>query len=362
MTLNQIRVMIVEDSPTVRAYLRETINASPRLNVVAECETAEQAIEMLHRAAPDVISMDIHLPRMSGLEATRRIMEFRPTPIVIVSRSVNAEELNWTMDALRAGAVSAVEKPSCQGGDGVSELGTRVCRELVVMSEVKVIRQRFNRPGSQKLIATSMKPHSSCSAAGTCIRQSQMVGIVASTGGPHAVETVLAAIGSDFEIPILLVQHMTASFHAGFISWLNRLSPQIVKEATHGVVPMAGHVYVAPADKHLLVRGGRLALDQGPPISGQRPSGTVLLRSMADELGSRAAGVVLTGMGDDGADGLLAIRHAGGLTIAEDESTAVVNGMPAVARSLGAACVSLPLESIGKTIKNLVTTPEEVCL
>src|SRR5262249_44948844 len=147
-----------------------------------------------------------------------------------------------------------------------------------------------------------------------------MVGIVASTGGPRALETILASVGAGLNVPIVLVQHMTTSFHAGFVAWLDRISPQPVGVACDGEKPLPGRVYVAPADKHLVVRNGRLRLDRGQPVSGQRPSGTLLLQSMAEDLGQHAAGIVLTGMGDDGAAGLLAIRQAGGFTIAEDES------------------------------------------
>jgi two-component system chemotaxis response regulator CheB len=358
--MDQVRVMIVEDSPTVREYLRQAITADPRLAVVAECESAEQALASLNRAAPDVISMDIHLPRMGGLEATRRIMETRPTPIVIVSRSVNAEELDSTMDALRAGAVSAVEAPSCKRQGTLPDSAARICRELAVMSQVKVIRQRFNHSQRQPVARLPHVPIPFCPVVKPSDQRASLIGIVASTGGPHAVETVLATIGSGYPIPIVLVQHMTASFHAGFISWLDRISPQNVTEARHGEFPQPGHVYVAPSDKHLMVRGNRLTLENGPPVSGQCPSGSVLLRSMADALGSHAVGVLLTGMGNDGAEGLLAIRRAGGYTIAEDESTAVVNGMPEAARALDASCVSLPLQSIGTVIKQLVPIPQEV--
>lgn len=359
--MDRIRVMIVEDSPTVREFLCESIGNDPRLAVVAACESGEQALAMLPRAAPHVISMDIHLPRMSGLEATRRIMETRPIPIVIVSQSVRADDVNSAMNALRAGAVSAVEKPSHHLNSRRAELAARICRELATMSQVKVVRQRFNyretKPGSSPASARRTTPVPAVSVAG----RTSMVGIVASTGGPRALETVLASVGPDLNVPIVLVQHMTTSFHAGFIAWLNQISAQPVSEARDGEKPCAGHVYVAPAEKHLLVCNGRFILDRGQPVGGQRPSGTLLLRSMAEDLGEHALGVVLTGMGDDGAEGLLAIRQAGGYTIAEDESTAVVNGMPEMARALGAACTSLPLESIGVAIKRLAPASQGVC-
>jgi two-component system chemotaxis response regulator CheB len=359
--MDKIRVMIVEDSPTVREFLCESIDNDSRLTVVAACESGEQALAMLPAAAPHIISMDIHLPRMSGLEATRRIMETRPLPIVIVSQSVSADDVNSAMNALRAGAVSAVEKPSCHLKNRHAEMAARICRELVVMSQVKVVRQRFNHRGTRPSSSHASARRAAPVAAAPIRLGTIMIGIVASTGGPRALETVLASVGPDLSVPIVLVQHMTTSFHAGFVTWLDRISPQPVSEARDSETPCAGHVYVAPADKHLILRNGRFQLDRGEPVSGQRPSGTFLLQSMAEDLGEHAAGVVLTGMGDDGAEGLLAIRQAGGYTIAEDESTAVVNGMPEMARALGAACTSLPLESIGVAIKRLAPTSQGAC-
>jgi two-component system chemotaxis response regulator CheB len=284
--------------------------------------------------------MDIHLPRMTGLEATRRIMERRPTPIVIVSRSISAGDVDSTMDALRAGAVSAVEAPSLLRAPSLADAAARIRRELTVMSQIRVVRQRFNHVRTRPAERSRTMPEVECPFAGVRGQPTRIVGIVASTGGPHAVETVLRALGAEFQIPILLVQHMTTSFHSGFVSWLDRMSPQQVQEARNGERPAAGCVYVAPADRHLLLCGQRLAVD---------------------DVGSRAAGVVLTGMGDDGAEGLLAIRRAGGLTITEDETTAVVNGMPGAARLLDASCISLPLQSIGSVLRNAALSSQEVC-
>ena len=366
--MKAVRVMIVEDSPTVLAALARAIRADPRLAVVSECRSAEEALTKLDRAAPDVISMDIHLPGISGLEATRRIMERRPTPIVIVSRSVNADDLDGTMESLRAGAVSAVEKPTCGCADP-DEAMRRLCRELAVMSHVKVVRQRFNRPPIKSVasapgaMATAQSGHAAAFRMPTQSRghgTPAIVGMVASTGGPRALECVLEAIGADFPLPIVLVQHITPSFQKGFVSWLARVAPQRVQEATHGESPLPGCVYVAPAAKHLVLHGQRLALDAREPVCGQCPSGTLLLQSLAESFGPCAVGVVLTGMGDDGAEGLLAIRRAGGYTITEDESTTVVNGMPQAARAIGASCVSLPLETIGAALRNLAALAEEV--
>ena len=199
--MDKIRVMIVEDSPTIREFLCDAIGGDPRLTLVAACDSAEQALALLPRAAPDVISMDIQLPRMSGLEATRRIMETRPTPIVIVSQSVSAGDVDSAMNALRAGAVSAIEKPSCRMNSQRAELAARICRELVVMSQVKVVRQRFNCRSKTKASPAEVARRTATVASYPNTGRTSMVGIVASTGGPRALETIFASDRYRFERP-----------------------------------------------------------------------------------------------------------------------------------------------------------------
>jgi two-component system chemotaxis response regulator CheB len=182
-----------------------------------------------------------------------------------------------------------------------------------------------------------------------------MLGIVCSTGGPGALIQLLGALGPAFPLPILLVQHMTASFIEGFAAWLESVCPFSVTVVKDGYTPVVGALHMAPAERHLQMDGERLRLDAGEPISFQRPSGTLLFRSMARDLGAAALGVLLTGMGDDGASGLLDIRRAGGYTIAEDESTAVVYGMPAAAVRMGAVCESLPLQAIATRVLELTS-------
>jgi len=188
----------------------------------------------------------------------------------------------------------------------------------------------------------------------------QMLGVVASTGGPNALVKLLGGLGTNVSVPVLLVQHITPSFMKGFVSWLDGISPLPVSEATDRQVPKAGQVYVAPADVHLVLERGCLRLENSAPVSVQRPSGTVLFRSMARSLGSKCLGVLLTGMGEDGAAGLRSVRDAGGYTIAEDETTAVVYGMPAAAVNMGAVCESLPLDEIAPRISQLLLAPAPV--
>lgn len=354
-TMKKIRVMIVEDSTVMRQFLQRTIGTDPRLEVVAAVESAEKALRLLEPLSPDVISMDVHLPGMNGIDATKQIMQRKPTPIVVVSGNLESSESKRSMHALRAGALAIVEKPVGILHEDHELLADRLCTQLVIMSQVNVIRQRFNREHRRPrhlppAADTGAPPQDAWDAAG----QFSVLGLVASTGGPAALQTLLPALGPEFPLPIVIVQHIMASFHDGFVGWLNDIAPLPVGSATglHRLQP--GHVYVAPADRHLEVCGNAMSISSGDPVCGQRPSGTVLFQSMAHSLGKEALAVLLTGMGEDGAAGLAAVRDAGGYTIAEHESTAVVYGMPAAAVRRRAVCESIPLHAIAPRIQELV--------
>jgi two-component system chemotaxis response regulator CheB len=345
--MKKIRVMIVEDSAVVSALLEHSIGRDSRLEVCATAASAEDALGMLERFSPDVIAMDIRLPGMDGLEATRRIMSKNPVPIVVVAASIESGKWNTIpMEALRAGALTVLEKPSGTSSAEYEALADRLCTQLVIMSQVKLVRHNGQREPATK----GYMPLSGGGRRGPF----QMLGIACSTGGPSALIQLLRTLGRDFPLPILLVQHMTSSFLEGFAAWLESMCPfpvAIVKDASTAI---PGVLHIAPADQHLRLDRGRLRLDSGDPISFQRPSGTALFQSMAQNLGPGALGVLLTGMGDDGASGLLEIRRSGGYTIAEDESTAAVYGMPAAAVLMGAVCESLPLPAIAPRILELV--------
>lgn len=348
--MRKIRVLIVEDSPVVRTLLEHLIGRDGRLEVVATAESGEEALRLLDVLTPDVIAMDIRLPGMDGLEATRRIMSRRPVPIVVVAASVESKERNTTMEALRSGALAVLEKPRGTTNLDYEALAERLCTQLAIMSEVKLVRRHLQRlPAPHRTVAARRATRD----AGVYT----MLGIACSTGGPAALVELLTALGPAFPLPILLVQHMTASFLEGFAAWLEGVCPFSVVVAGGGEIPAIQTVHLAPSEQHLRVGDGRLCLDQAPAVCAQRPSGTVLFQSMAHSLGAHALGVLLTGMGEDGAAGLLEIREAGGYTIAEDQSTAVVYGMPAAAVGLGAVCESLPLPSIASRILELAMPP-----
>ncbi len=349
-TTRPLRVLIVEDSRTVRAWLCHAIQRDPRLTVAAAVETGEEALRVLDRAAPDVISMDIQLPGINGFETTRRIMSERPTPIVVLAAADSGDDGRISMNALQAGALTVLEKPRGAIGPAYQVIAEKLCASLVAMSQVKVVTQRRLRRAS---------PTDAGAAVAACSTHRRtppvrMVGIVASTGGPSALLRILRGLPPDFDAPILIVQHMAPAFTSSFTEWLGAACRISVLEPRNGQRPLPGCAYVAPADRHMILRHGVLALTHDEPVAMQRPSGTLLLQSMAMDLGPAAAGIVVTGMGDDGAAGLSDIRKAGGHTIAESEATAVVYGMPAAAVALGAACEVLPLDQIAGRMRELV--------
>ena len=358
--MKRIAVLIVEDSDVVRQLLEHIIGSDPRFEIVASASSAEEALEILQRITPDVISLDIRLPGINGFEATRQIMRDKPTPIVVCSASVESEDLKITMNALRAGALTVVEKPVGSTRSDYERLAATLCTQLAIMSDVKVVRQRTLADSPTRLTAKNRTLSVPLTAPPTVLgTPARILGIGASTGGPNAVVQLLTDLGPDFPLPALLVQHIMPGFLAGFVAWLRTVTPWQATIARSGELAHRATVYVAPPDHHLLIEGNRILLTQDPPISVQRPSATVLFQSMARSARASGLGILLTGMGDDGADGLLALRRAGGYTIAEHESSAVVYGMPKAAVDRGAACESLPLAHIATRILELVPALKE---
>lgn len=341
MSGHRIKVLVVEDSPVVQELLAHVIDRDPRLKVVGIAGDAAEAVRLIRSARPDVVTMDIRLPRMNGFEATRWIMREHPTPIVVVASNVDDKALDISMNALRAGALTVVPKPAGTGRAEYEAMAAHLCTQLVIMSEVKVVRQHAGHHEGAPLAPLAPQP------------SVQMVGIVASTGGPGALARILGNLPAQFAVPVVVVQHMGAPFMGGFAHWLGSVSVLPVALAEDGKVPLPGRVYVAPGDRHLTVKNDALRLDNRAPVKGQRPSGDLLFRSLAEAKGCRAVGVLLTGMGEDGARGLAALRRQGGHTIAEDQSSAVIWGMPGAAVKLDAASEVLPVDSIAERLRQL---------
>ncbi|HTE50370.1 MAG TPA: chemotaxis-specific protein-glutamate methyltransferase CheB [Kofleriaceae bacterium] len=345
-----IRVLVVEDSTTVRRHLCSVVARDPELELVGEAEDGRRAIELCQRLRPDVVTMDMMLPIMSGLAATEYIMAHCPTPILVVSASTNRGELFRTYEALAAGAVDVLEKPRGDEGEGSWEPTFVAAIKLV--SRIRVITHPRGRLGAMgRANPNTLLPPVVDAPAGeptAC----QVVAIGASTGGPGAVVTLLKALGPDFRLPLLLVLHIAEGFGAALADWLDGVTERRVVYARDGdpVSSLAGRLALAPPGHHLVVRDRRLRLTADPERHSCRPSVDVLFESIAREYGPAAVAALLTGMGRDGAAGLLDIRRAGGVTIAQDEESCVVYGMPREAVVLGAAARVLSLDQIGPAL------------
>lgn len=347
--MKKLRVLVVEDSLTVRKRLCEILSEDPAIEVVGEAEDGKRAIELclLHR--PDAITMDMMLPVMSGLAATEYIMAHCPTPILVVSSSINRGELFKTYDALAAGAVDVLEKPAGDASDAAWE--RKFIAALRMVARIRVITHLRARLGAMGRQPSRPAPALQPSAA----RPVQVVAIGASTGGPGAIVEVLRGLPADFTLPILLVLHINEPFGAAFADWLDGQTSRRVAYARDGeaVAAVAGRVAMAPPNQHLSVREGRFRLARDPERHSCRPSVDVLFESLAPEYGPATAACLLTGMGRDGAAGLLRIRETGGMTIAQDEATSIVYGMPREAVLLGAARRVLGLGEIAGALSAL---------
>ena len=327
----RIRVLVVEDSPVVRELLVHLISHDPRLEVVGTAGDGLEALEQAQRLAPDVITMDIHMPRMDGLEATRLIMERIPTPVVVVSSSSARSEVAASFRIMEVGALAMVGKPRGSSGDEARKL----IQTLRLMADVKVVRRW---PRAAQAGAAVERP---LAAPPSTAVPARVVALGASTGGPLVLRTILAGLPRDFPVPLLITQHISPGFTDGFAQWLGQTTGFPVALARHGESLVPGCAYVAPDGLHLLVepdgRACRSLLSSDPPENGHRPAVSRLFRSVASGFGAHAAAVLLSGMGRDGAQELRLLRERGALTIAQSPDSSVLPGMPGAAIELGAA-------------------------
>ena len=351
--MKKLRVVVVEDSLTIRRRFCEILGTDPDFEVVGEAEDGKRAIELCEALRPDVITMDMVMPVMTGVAATEYIMAYMPTPILIVSASTNRGELFKTYDALAAGAVDVLEKPPADDVDGAWE--RRFLAAVKLIARIKVITHvRARLSGAER---GSVASHDAATTSTQLKRLTETGGhgllvLGASTGGPAAIVKVLQGLPRDLRVPVLFVLHIDEPFGVAFAEWLGQqTSHRVVYARDMEIVDsLRGQVVMAPPGRHLRVQGGRLRLNNDPLRHSCRPSVDVLFESVAADRGAATLACLLTGMGRDGAAGLLAIRRAGGFTIAQDEATSIVYGMPREAVTLGAAQRVLPLDQIAPEI------------
>jgi two-component system, chemotaxis family, protein-glutamate methylesterase/glutaminase len=341
-----IRVLIAEDSATCLGLLVELIGSDPQLKVIGTATHGAEAVTMTRDLRPDVVVMDIHMPVMDGFEATRHIMTDAPTPIVIVSATIDVNAVSVSMHALRLGALAVMPKPTLSGGD-FSEMTRQFTTTIRSMAQVRVVRRWNERSSLPPIVTRTPAP-----ARNTPVRA---LAIAASTGGPGALYRILPELPRELSVPILVVQHIADGFVGGLATWLGAASHLTVKVAEHGERLCAGTVYIAPDDRHLgMSKRDTVEIVDLPPIGGFRPSATYLFESVASVCGPASLAVVLTGMGEDGCPGLQAIHAAGGRVIAQDEETSIVFGMPGAAVAAGVAHAVLPLHMIAPRLSRLL--------
>lgn len=348
-----IRVLVADDSPTARTLIVQILDSDPGIQVVGEARDGFEAVEMTRRIKPDLVTMDVHMPRMDGLAATREIMATAPTPILIVTGSTQAREVESSMDTLRLGALDVLVKPPNPGSAGFEAAARALIAMVKAMAQVKVVRHwRPSQPAGPR--ESALRPAATtrpASASGPSRRR--VVAVATSTGGPGALQKLLSGLPPDFGAPIVVVQHITPGFTAGLAAWLSSVCPVRVRVAEDGENLRPGTAYLAPDDRHLGVSGrGTVTLHDSAPVGGFRPSGSFLFESVARAFGASAVAVILTGMGDDGVEGLRAVRRAGGLVVAQDEATSVIFGMPGAAIAAGLADAVLPLGDIAPFLLN----------
>jgi two-component system, chemotaxis family, protein-glutamate methylesterase/glutaminase len=352
----KIRVLIVDDSASVRQALTQVLTAEGDIEVIGAASDPFMAAKKLQDELPDVITLDVEMPRMDGITFLRKIMSQRPIPVVMCSSLTEAGS-ETLMQALEAGAVDVILKPKIAAADYLSESGAQIRQTVRAAAQARLGASQRRSAGSSslgtsaKLTADAVLPPPSGRAMAKTTEMVVCVG--ASTGGTEALRELLEALPANTP-GIVIVQHMPEKFTAAFAKRLNGLCEVEVKEAEHGDPVLRGHVLIAPGDKHMMLerQGARyvVAVKDGPLVSRHRPSVDVLFRSAARSAGSNAMGVIMTGMGDDGARGMLEMHQAGAFNVAQDEATSVVYGMPKEAVAKGGVDRIVPLEQIAREI------------
>lgn len=341
----RIRVVIADDSLVAREMLLQILQSDPAIEVVGQAKDGLEVVEMVELLRPNLVTMDIHMPRLDGLGAIEKIMAFTPTPILVVSSSVHGEGMGRAFDAMELGALEVIKKPEPRDWADLDRIGRDVIRKVKLLSSVRVITHIRGKKAR---------------TPGEMLREEPLTGsrnlvaIGSSTGGPSALLDILARLPADFPVPIVIAQHIADGFVPGLVSWLNSACKISVEAAVDGAKAKPGVAYFASTGANMVMDGSVTRFQ--PPSFGQLyiPSADTLFDSVARSHGKRAVGVLLTGMGADGAEGLKLLRNTGASTIAQDEATCTVFGMPKAAIEIGAAERILPLGVISDAIERLV--------
>jgi two-component system, chemotaxis family, protein-glutamate methylesterase/glutaminase len=352
-----LRVLVVDDSPLMRQLLPALLESDSGLRVVGTAADGHEAIAMVERLRPDVITLDVRMPLLDGLATTEHIMAYCPTPILVLTASLSRYDVDITFKMLEAGALDVLEKPSGESAASLATARGELIRRIKLLAKVRVVthlrgrraattRAPVTRPGGELIGLPTLRSRRLIQPTGPVI----VIG--ASTGGPRVIQQILRGLPPSFGAPILIVQHIADSFVAGMIDWLNSSSPLPVRLATDGLPLTPGEAVMAPERRNLLLGASDIVQLSAQNLA-QHTSIDQTMRSVARACGARGVGVLLTGMGDDGAAGLRAIRDAGGATFAQSQESCTVFGMPRAAIALNAAQQVLAPDAIADALKNL---------
>lgn len=338
-----IKVLIVDDSAIMRESLALILNSDPIFEIVGFAKNGKEAIELTKEHEPDVITMDWQMPVLNGYEATKEIMATKPTPIVVVTGSVAANDVSISFSLMEAGALVVIKKPHAINHPSYRQEKADLIESIKLMSEIKLVRRTNGIKNKSDSDSTNKNKKYGKS----------VIAIGASTGGPISIKKLLTNMPEDINLPIVVVQHISLGFINGFAEWLMNSTNFPIHIAFNGEKALPGHVYLAPDDKHLGIDSSlNLYLSDGEKENGLRPSVSYLFRSCAENLGSKTIGILLSGMGKDGSHELKLLRDKGGLTYAQDEKSSIVHGMPGEAIRIDAAKHVYPPEEIGRSIKH----------
>lgn len=346
-----IRVILVEDSRISLVILKRILESSPQIEVVGEARNGLEGLELIPKVQPDVICTDLHMPQMDGLEFTSEVMALYPRPILVISASVQEEDTHHVFRLLEAGAVDIFPKPRAGLVADDQSVKQALLDKIQILSGVRVLTKRRKSPFQTKSLETG----NLSTFYSNFYPKPKVVVVGASTGGPQALQELFSHLPVDFPVPVICVQHICLGFLQGLIDWLASSCRLPIQIAQPGDMPKPGTIYFPPEQRHLeLDASGRFFCSDSPPLEGHRPSATVTFESVAKFYGKATVGILLTGMGRDGAKGMQAIAKADGFTIAQDEATSIIFGMPKEAIDLGAAKRVLPIHAIAPMLLELL--------